>query len=122
MTARHLFHVCRKAGINLSAKAGSIAFEAPAGVLTTDLRSKLSRIKSELLAVLNRYYDLAAVELVRRETLPGEYRDDLVTAFDEQCRNCVNGGMGLGEAQRITYVALAKKIEQAVATVENKAS
>lgn len=52
MTAHELLMTCRQAGINLVVDGDCIDVDAPAGVLTPELRAELARCKADLLALL----------------------------------------------------------------------
>jgi hypothetical protein len=109
MTARQLFHRCRRAGIALAAEGEQVVCRAAAGVKipVEDIR----QIKAELLAVLRGDYFEAARELVTRIADPQE-REALAEAFDERAGICqFDGNMSRGEADRAAYIELARAVE-----------
>ena len=109
MTARALFHQCRKAGITLAANGAGIVFDAPAGAEVPV--EPLRQIKPELLAVLNGDYLSASFDLVMSLTDPG-LREDLAYRFDERSGICqYDGNASRGDAERQAYVELARAVE-----------
>ena len=70
MTAHELLMTCRQAGIVLAADGDCIDVDAPAGVLTPDLRNELTRHKPALLELLAQ--PRAFVTLRHGPTLPVE--------------------------------------------------
>lgn len=53
MSATHLCRELAEVGVTLEAKAGNIRVKAPAGVLTAELRERITTHKPELLALLS---------------------------------------------------------------------
>jgi hypothetical protein len=85
ITARALFHQCRKAGIVLAADGDSITFDAPPGVAVPV--DAIRWIKLELLAVLRGDYLNAAAALVLSIADPKQ-REALANLFDERAGVC----------------------------------
>ncbi len=111
MTARKLLADLRRAGVVLSANGDRLAFDAPAGVVTPQLREWIKARKGELLAVLNGDYPRAALALLLSIPDP-ERREALAEALDERVGICQHdGGMGRGEGERQAYIELARAVE-----------
>ena len=109
-TARTLLADLRRAGVLLTAKGDRLAFDAPAGVMTADVRAALTTHKPEILAVLRGDYAGAAAALLA--SLPEPDRQDLGYHFDERAGiGEFDGGMSRGDAERQAYIELGRAVE-----------
>src|SRR5688572_28423063 len=104
MTARALFHRCRKAGIILAADGDAITFDGPPGVVIAV--NELRQLKPELLPVLNGDYLSAAIALARRVSVPLR-REALAQAFDQRVGDRLRG-TSRGEGLRWAYIQMAR--------------
>ena len=110
-TARKLLADAKRVGIILSANGGRLAFDAPAGAMTPDLRARLVACKAELLAVLAGEYVRAAAALIAR-MVDESARDDLAYRFDERAAIVeFESGKSRGGAERQAYIELTRAVE-----------
>ena len=110
-TGRRLYHALRRAGVLLSADGQRLAFDAPAGALTPELRGLMKACKPELLAVVRGDYMRAALALVLDDPDP-DRRDALAEWFDERAGVAEHDGdASRGEAERGAYIALCRAVE-----------
>lgn len=113
MTARYLFHRCRKAGITFSRNGSKLVVDYRDGrKWTPELRRSVAECKAEMLALVDGDYLSAAKEMVIRETQPGDRRAELVMSFDERLAVCLEGKMSYEQACRAAYVHVAKEVER----------
>lgn len=116
-TARKLLVDAKRADVVLRPNGDRLAFDAPAGAMTPELRAPLAACKVELLAVLRGEYPMAAAALVSAVPDP-ERREALAYRYDERAGICQHdGGMSRGDAQRQAYIELARAVERGAAAV-----
>ena len=112
-TAAKLLTDLRRAGVVLSVNGDRLAFDAPAGAMTPAVVATLKARKPELLAVLSGDYLSAAAALLVTIADPDQ-RAELAYLFDERAGICqYDGGMSRGEAERIAYRDLARRMDPA---------
>lgn len=110
-TGRRLWAALNHAGVKLSAHAGKLRFDAPAGTMTPELLAMLSACKAELLAIIAGDYLAAALALVASIDTPDE-RAAMAEWFDERAAiREYDGGMTRPHAQRLAYIDLAAAVE-----------
>jgi hypothetical protein len=115
ITGRKLYHRLRRVDVHLRINGDRLAFDAPIGAITPDLRESMLAHKTELMAVVAGDYVPAALALVmavpdaeRRNTL-AEWFDERVST-SEYCE-----GLTAGAAQRQAYIDLARRVERMIA-------
>jgi hypothetical protein len=102
----------RRVGVALSIKGDRLAFDAPAGTMTPELRALMVTCKPELLAVLAGDYLIAAATLVKR-VLDPDKREALINQFDERAAILeLDGNTSRGDAERQAYIAMARAVER----------
>lgn len=110
-TARQLWHTTRRAGIVLVATDTGLAFDAPAGAMTPELRGLLQNRKAELRGVVLGEYVPAALALVLG--IDGsERRRAIAEWFDERCGARKTDGVERGEVQKKAYCNLCRAVER----------
>ena len=113
MTTLDLLGSLHAQGVLLIAKGDRLAFDAPAGVLTPDLRALLTSRKSEILMVLTGDWPAAASVLIA-QVRDCEIHDDLLYLFEERAGICeFDGNMPRGDAERMAYEQLARAVDGA---------
>lgn len=111
-TAPRLLAALRRAGITLTCNGDRLAFDAPAGAVTPQVRAMLKARKPELMAVLGGDYLHAALALVAG-VADAEERAALAEQFDERVAICQQEGISRGEGQRVAYRELARAVDRA---------
>jgi hypothetical protein len=109
ITARALYHQCRRLGISLAANGGALIVSAPAH-LTLPL-VELAAVKLELLALLVGDYFGAAFELLRRLPDPAQ-RMALAERFDQQAQAHHANDSDWARAVKQAYIDLARTVER----------
>jgi hypothetical protein len=108
MTALALLETLRASDVRLSPKGDRLAFDAPAGVMTAELRALVANHKAEVLAVLAGDWYGAALLLISRET-DTDRRAGLRYQFEERAGIAeYDGGMGRADAERTAYEEIAR--------------
>ena len=110
-TGRRLWAALNHAGVKLSAHAGKLRFDAPAGTMTPELLAMLSARKAELLAIIAGDYLAAAMALVASINAP-DHRAAMAEWFAERAAiREYDGGMIRPHAERLAYINLAAAVE-----------
>ena len=111
MTALDLLGDMRRRGVVLTAQGDRLAFDAPAGVMTAELRATLAARKAELMAFLAGKFAAAADALLATVD-DNEAREALAYAFFERAGIAeFDGGMSRPEAEFAAYLDLAQAVE-----------
>jgi hypothetical protein len=101
----------QRAGVRLKLNGERLAFDAPAGAMTAELRALLLICKEELLAVLNGDYRSAAAALLTGLHDAAE-RDALRCQFDERAAICqYDGNLSENAAERQAHFELTSVVE-----------
>lgn len=108
MTAIDVLNDLKSRDVRLSARGDRLAWEAPAGVMTADLKAMLASRKADLLAVLEGDWNKAALVLIDREP-DRDRRTDLRYQFEERAGILqYDGGLSRADAEREAYTGLAE--------------
>jgi hypothetical protein len=114
ITGWMLYHTLRQAGVVLSIEDGCLAFDAPVGAITPELRELMKARKADLLAVVCGDYLSAARELVLSVHDAGR-REALVEWFDERAGiGEFDGGRSRSAAERSAYIYLSIVVERGI--------
>lgn len=113
MTAAQVLANLQRDGVILRRNGDRLAFDAPAGAMTSKLRALLTHYKPELLALLRGDYLAAAASFL--SNFDTDRAAELADQFDERSGICqFDGNMVRSEAERVAYLELAKDTNESV--------